>query len=94
LKWSKVGQEKGTALHVSGGFAVLLCHKQPVRAAETQQDTRCAVMALKAFPLDYEGKVTQETQLAFARRQRALTRLYLRRLQPEPVPHKELAEAG
>jgi hypothetical protein len=55
---------------------------------------RCAVMVLKAFPLDYEGKVTEETQLAFARRQRALTRLYHRRLQAEPVPHKELAEAG
>jgi hypothetical protein len=53
-----------------------------------------AVIILKAFPLDYEGKVTEETQLAFARRQRALGRLYHRRLGVEPGPHKELAEAG
>lgn len=55
---------------------------------------RCAVMVLKAFPIEYEGKVTKETQLAFARRQLALIRLYHRRLRAELVPHKELAEAG
>jgi hypothetical protein len=55
---------------------------------------RLAVMVLKAFPLEYEGKVTEETRPEFARRQRALSRLYHRRLGAEPVPHKELAEAG
>jgi hypothetical protein len=53
-----------------------------------------AVMVLKAFPLDYEGEVTAENRLAFERRQRALNRLYQRRIGFEPVPHKALADEG
>ncbi|ANW02708.1 hypothetical protein [Bradyrhizobium icense] len=53
-----------------------------------------AVMVLKAFPLDYEGGVTAENQPAFERRQRALMRLYQRRIGFEPVPHKALADEG
>ena len=49
---------------------------------------------LKAFPLDYDGKETVESEMAFVRRQRALIHLYQRRLGAEPVPHKELAEVG
>jgi hypothetical protein len=40
-----------------------------------------AVMVLKAFPLEYEGEITAENRTAFARRQRALIRLYERRLE-------------
>ncbi|MFB9265375.1 hypothetical protein ACFFWD_19825 [Bradyrhizobium erythrophlei] len=53
-----------------------------------------AVMVLKAFPLEYEGKVTAENRPAFERRQRALVRLYRRRIGFEPVPHKSLADEG
>jgi hypothetical protein len=53
-----------------------------------------AVMVLKAFPLDYEGKITDETRPAFERRQYALIRLYQRRLGFTPVPHKALAAEG
>jgi hypothetical protein len=53
-----------------------------------------AVMVLKAFPLDYEGAVTAENRPAFEHRQRALTRLYQRRIGVEPVPHKTLADEG
>jgi hypothetical protein len=51
-------------------------------------------MVLKAFPLEYEGRVNDETRPAFSRRQQALSRLYRRRLNAEPVPHEELAQAG
>ena len=37
-------------------------------------------MLLKAFPLEYRGKVTAENAAAFARRQNALMRLFERRL--------------
>ena len=53
-----------------------------------------AVMVLKAFPLEYEGRVNDKTRPAFRRRQQALSRLYRRRLNAEPVPHEELAQAG
>jgi hypothetical protein len=53
-----------------------------------------AVMLLKAFPLEYEGKVTEESRPAFARRQRALIRLYRRRLSVEPAPREALAKEG
>ncbi len=53
-----------------------------------------AVMVLKAFPLEYEGNVTPENRLAFERRQRALIRLYQRRIRFEPMPHNELAKEG
>jgi hypothetical protein len=53
-----------------------------------------AVMVLKAFPLDYEGKITEDNQPAFERRQYALIRLYQRRLGFTPVPHKALAAEG
>jgi hypothetical protein len=53
-----------------------------------------AVMVLKAFPLEYEGKITPENQSAFERRRRALVRLYLHRIGFEPVPHKALADEG
>jgi hypothetical protein len=53
-----------------------------------------AVMVLKAFPLEYEGNVTAENRPAFERRQRALIRLYQRRIGFEPVPRKELAKEG
>jgi hypothetical protein len=49
---------------------------------------------LKAFPLEYEGNVTPENRLAFERRQRALIRLYQRRIRFEPMPHNELAKEG
>jgi|GEM_PF-6636209 len=55
---------------------------------------RMAVMVLKAFPLDYDGKEIVEPEMAFGRRQRALIHLYQRRLGAEPVPHKESAEVG
>ncbi len=53
-----------------------------------------AVMVLKAFPLDYEGKVTEENQPAFEQRRRALSRLYQSRLGLTPVPHKAWADEG
>lgn len=53
-----------------------------------------AVMVLKAFPLEYEGNVTPENRQAFERRQRALIRLYQRRIRFEPMPHNELAKEG
>jgi hypothetical protein len=53
-----------------------------------------AVMVLKAFPLEYEGKITAENRLAFERKQRALIRLYQRRLHLRPVPHIALANEG
>ena len=55
---------------------------------------RMAVKVLKAFPLDYEGEVTAENRPVFERRQRALIRLYQRRIRFEPVPHKALADQG
>jgi hypothetical protein len=51
-------------------------------------------MVLKAFPLEYEGKITAENRAAFGRRQLALIRLYERRLGFRPVPHKALADEG
>ena len=48
-----------------------------------------AVM-LKAFPLEYEGKITAGNRAACERRQRALVRLYERRLGFRPVPTKHL----
>ena len=53
-----------------------------------------AAMILKAFPLVYEGRVTDENRPAFLRRQQALCRLYRRRLDVEPVPHEPLAKSG
>jgi hypothetical protein len=53
-----------------------------------------AVMVLKAFPLEYEGKITAESRPAFEQRARALARLYQRRLGFKLVPHKELADEG
>jgi hypothetical protein len=53
-----------------------------------------AAMVLKAFPLEYEGKITAENRSAFVRRQRALIRLYERRLGFRSVPHKALAGEG
>jgi len=41
---------------------------------------RACIMLLKAFPLEYRGKVTAENAAAFARRQNALMRLFERRL--------------
>ena len=55
---------------------------------------RTAVMMAKAFPLEYEGRVTDKNRPIFQRRQHALIRLYRRRLRLEPVPHSELAEEG
>jgi hypothetical protein len=53
------------------------------------------VMVLKAFPLDYEGEVTAENRPAFEHRQRALIRLYQRRIGFEPVVTKRwLTKAG
>ena len=53
-----------------------------------------AVMVLKAFPLDYEGNLTEENRPAFERRKRALVRLYQRRIGFKPVPHTTLADEG
>lgn len=51
-----------------------------------------AAIVLKAFPLESEGDVTDET--AFERRQRALVRLYQRRLGFKPVSNPSLAGEG
>jgi hypothetical protein len=53
-----------------------------------------AVMVLKAFPLEYEGKLAAENRLALDRRRRALIRLYQRRIGFELVPQRALADEG
>lgn len=53
-----------------------------------------AVVILKAFPLEYESRVTDENSVKFKKRQQALIRLYRRRLKMQPVPHPELSDAG
>ncbi|GAA4778857.1 hypothetical protein [Novosphingobium ginsenosidimutans] len=45
-----------------------------------------ALLLLKAYPLEYEGKVTAENAISQARRQRALIRLYRRSIGAEPLP--------
>lgn len=67
---------------------------QVINALLRRIQRRLAVMVLKAFPLEYEGNVTAESRPAFERRQRALIRLYRRRIKFEPMPHKALAEEG
>jgi hypothetical protein len=51
-----------------------------------------AAILLKAFPLRHEGNVAEET--AFERQQRALVRLYQRRLGFELVSDASLAREG
>jgi hypothetical protein len=53
-----------------------------------------AAIILKAFPLEYEGNVSEENRAAFDRRRRALVRLYQWRLGFEPVPHPSLFQQG
>jgi hypothetical protein len=53
-----------------------------------------AVMILKAFPLEYEGKVNDANRRPFLRRTQALIRLYRYRLKVEPLPQRGLAEVG
>jgi hypothetical protein len=53
-----------------------------------------AVIILKAFPLEYERNVTDANDARFRQRQRALIRLYRRRLKMEPAPHQELFAEG
>ncbi|MEH2565024.1 hypothetical protein V1289_004651 [Bradyrhizobium sp. AZCC 2289] len=53
-----------------------------------------AAIILKAFPLEYEGNTTKENEAAFERRQRALVRLYQRRLGFEPVSDPSLNREG
>ena len=53
-----------------------------------------AAIVLKAFPLEYEGNVTNENRAAFERRCRALVRLYQWRLGFEPVPDPSLVQQG
>lgn len=48
--------------------------------------SRAAFIILKAFPLEYEGNVKDTNRAAFARRQRALMRLYVRRLGLKTLP--------
>jgi hypothetical protein len=48
--------------------------------------SRAAFIILKAFPLEYEGTVNDTNRPAFARRQRALMRLYVRRLGMKTLP--------
>jgi hypothetical protein len=45
-----------------------------------------AGMILKAFPLEYEGEVTEQNREAFERRQRALMRHYVCRLSVRTLP--------
>jgi hypothetical protein len=45
-----------------------------------------ALLLLKAYPLEYEGRVTAENAGAQARRQRALIRLYRQSMGAEPLP--------
>jgi hypothetical protein len=67
---------------------------QIIAALLTRIRRGIAVVVLKAFPLDYEGKVTAENRPALDRRRRALIRLYQRRIGFELVPHKALADEG
>src|SRR6266699_4198786 len=53
-----------------------------------------AAIILKAFPLEYEGNTTKENEAAFERRQRALVRLYQRRLGFELVSDPSLNREG
>jgi hypothetical protein len=53
-----------------------------------------AAIVLKAFPLEYEGNTTNENGAALERRQRALVRLYQRRLGFQPVSDPPLAHEG
>ena len=53
-----------------------------------------AAAILKAFPLEYEGNTTKENEAAFYRRQRALVRLYQRRLGFELVRAPSLNREG
>jgi hypothetical protein len=53
-----------------------------------------AVIILRAFSLEFHGKVTDENFADFRRQQLALMRLFRRRLKLEPVAHQELAEEG
>lgn len=45
---------------------------------------RASVIVMKAFPLEYEGKVTKQNHMAFVRRQAAMMRHYHRRMGAKP----------
>jgi hypothetical protein len=58
-------------------IADLIAREYPPRGRQSQQTS---IIVLKAFPLAYEGEVTDSNNAAFERRQRALIRHYQRRL--------------
>ncbi|WP_375292399.1 hypothetical protein [Sphingomonas melonis] len=64
-----------------------------IRATVAALHPAHALMILKAFPLEYEGKVTEENGLAFERRQTALMRYYASSLGMLPFPD-DTGESG
>lgn len=57
------------------------------RALHREFSRRAALMLLKAFPLEYEGEVTDDNRAAFERRLAAMARLYQFRLGALPLPN-------
>jgi hypothetical protein len=54
---------------------------------------RASIIVLKAYPLEYEGKLTEANEAILLRRQRAMMRLYRQRLDAQPLGRK-LAKDG
>lgn len=58
------------------------------RSVAREFEKRGAAMMLKAFPLEYEGEVTNVRKAAFGKRQVAMMRLYNFRLGVHALPNK------
>ena len=58
------------------------------RALHREFGKRAALMLLKAFPLEYESKVDEDSSAAFQKRLAAMVRLYRLRLGALPLPNR------